>query len=382
MIKHKHHGEPININWRSSIEVSSRLVIGKGSVNKLADLLSQIHSGSKVLLLKQPGLFIEEIAGIKQALHTAGFSAHILEVPDGEACKSTNCLLQIWNALHEFKFSRQDTIVAYGGGALTDIAGFAASTYLRGINLVTIPTTLLAQVDAAIGGKTAINFHDHKNLAGSFYFARAIIVDIDTLATLPNNQFVSGLAEVIKYGFLEKTIAAESEYSPGPKPLLAILDELVANPTWDNSLLPGIIASCIKMKLSVVAKDPIENGLRRCLNLGHTLGHALESAGNFQLSHGQAVAIGTAFAFRLSVSRGQISQTDESKAISLLKGAGLPTSVPTDISVEKLLDPLFRDKKSEGESIKMVLPANCLGEVDYQSAIKRQEIENMLSVFC
>ncbi len=136
------------------------------------------------------------------------------------------------------------------------------------------------------------------------------------------------------------------------------------------------------MKLAVVAKDPLENGLRRCLNLGHTLGHALETASNFQLSHGQAVAIGIAFAFRLAVSRGQITQADESKAVSLLKAFALPISIPAEISAEKLLDPLFRDKKREGESIKMVLPAGSLGQVDYQSLIKRQEIEAMLSVFC
>jgi 3-dehydroquinate synthase len=382
MTPHKHHGEPLNLNWHSSLEVNTRLIIGKGGLSKLTDLLSQIHAGKKVVLLKQPQIFIQEIERMKSALHAEGLSAHILEIPDGEDCKSVHCLLQIWNMLHELKFTRQDTIVAIGGGSLTDVAGFAAATYLRGINLVTIPTTLLAQVDAAIGGKTAINLHDGKNLAGSFYFARATIIDIDTLSTLPASQFISGLAEVIKYSLLEQTIAAESEYLPGPRPLIDVLGELTDNPTWDNVLLPGVIASCIKMKLSVVAKDPIEKNLRRCLNLGHTLGHALETAGDFTLSHGQAVAIGTAFAFRLAVSRKQISEKDEAKAIDLLNKVGLPTSVPAEISTETLLDPLFRDKKREGEAIRLVLPAGSLGQVDYQSLIKRQEIEEALSAFC
>jgi 3-dehydroquinate synthase len=382
MTKHKHHTEPLNLNWRSSIGVETGVTIGHGTLNKLPDLLSQLHVGNKVLLLKQPDLFIQEIDKIKNSLHLQGMSVHILEIPAGESSKSVDCLLKIWDILHETNFSRNDTLIAIGGGAVSDVAGFAASTYKRGINLVTIPTTLLAQVDAAIGGKTAVNFNNTKNMAGTFYFAKAIIVDISTLATLPADQFISGWAEVIKYALLEKTIAEESEYSLGPKPLLTVLEEMAEDLRWDNILLPGIIAACIKMKLAVVAKDPLESGLRRSLNLGHTLGHALEAASNFQLSHGQAVAIGMAFAFRLAVSRSQISKSDEQKALLLMEKSGLPIQIPTEIKPQTLPEAILHDKKRDGEGIKMVLPMSCLGQVDYRSFIKRQEIEDMLSAFC
>jgi len=382
MTKHKHHTEPLDISWHSSIGVQTRVLVGPGTLGKLSDLLLQLRVGSKVLLLKQPDLFSQEIEYLKTNLHSKGMSAHITEIPAGEACKSADNLLKIWGVLHGMHFSRQDTLVAIGGGAVSDVAGFAASTYMRGINLVTIPTTLLAQVDASIGGKTAVNFNNTKNIAGSFYFARAVIVDTNTLATLPTEQFISGWAEVIKYGLLEKTISEESDYSPGPKSLLSVLEQMSNDLTWDNVLLTGIIAACIKMKLAVVAKDALENGLRRSLNLGHTLGHALESASNFQLSHGQAVAIGMAFAFRLAVARSLIKTADESKAISLIQASGLPVNVPTGISLEYLIESIFHDKKKEGDGIKMVLPINRLGEVTYKELLKRQEIENLLSAFC
>ena len=381
MPQHKHHTDSLNLNWHSSIGIETRIVVGQGTLNKLPDLLSQLHAGNKVLLVKQPDLFTQEIDQIKANLHAQGMSAHIFEIPSGEACKSVDCLSKIWSILQEMNFSRKDTLVAIGGGSISDVAGFAAATYLRGINLITIPTTLLAQVDAAIGGKTAVNFNHIKNMVGTFYFAKAIIVDINMLATLPATQFISGWAEVIKYGLLEKTIAAESEYSSGPKPLLAVIEEMTKDLSWDNILLPGIIAACIKMKLAVVAKDPLESGLRRSLNLGHTLGHALETASNFQLSHGQAVAIGTAFAFRLAVSRSQISKAEEAKALSLMERSQLPVQIPKEIDSKILMEALFQDKKREVDGIKMVLPQNTLGEISYKDLVKKTEIENIFSLF-
>ncbi len=272
-------------------------------------------------------------------------------------------------------------MLALGGGAVTDIGGFAASTYLRGINFISIPTTLLAQVDAAIGGKTAVNFRSGKNLIGDYYFARAVIVDPETLATLPRGQFISGLAEVVKYALLEKTIAQETEYAIGPKPLLEVLENSIADLSWNNPLLPGILIASIKMKLAVVAQDAHENGLRRCLNLGHTLGHALESISDFAISHGEGVAIGTAFALHMAVVRKRLNESDNHRALSLLQGAGLPIKMPSGITISILLDHLFRDKKREGEAIKMILPKVELGLVDYNEFIKREEIESSLTSF-
>jgi len=383
VIKHiTHIGESLNLNWRSSLEINTRIVIGRSALKKLPDLLSQIDAGDKILLVKPANVLVEETDRVIEALHDKSISVCLLEIQDGETCKSTDWLAKIWETLHDLEFSRQDTIVAIGGGAVTDIAGFAASTYLRGISLITIPTTLLAQVDAAIGGKTAINFQGGKNLIGNYYFAKIIIVDTDTLATLPSNQFISGLAEVIKYSFLEKTISSETDYLIGPKPLLSVLEDSIKNLSWDNDLLPGIIIACIKMKLAVVGKDPQELGLRRCLNLGHTLGHALESVTNFKLSHGEAVAIGMAFALHMAVARGQIGEADKHRALTLIEAVGLPTKMQEGISASMLVDILFRDKKREGEAIKMILPKNDLGLVEYKELIKREEIEQVLAQFC
>ena len=382
MISHKtHHGQLLNLNWSSALSISTRVLVGKGSLAKLPDLLSQINAGKKVLLLKQPNLFEQKVKQLKVLFDDKAIALTILELPDGEACKSVEQLSKIWNTLHECKFSRQDTIVALGGGTVTDIAGFAASTYMRGINYIAVPTTLLAQIDAAIGGKNGVNFHTGKNLIGNYYFSQAVIVDTDTLATLPGKQFISGLAEVVKTALLEKTIAQESEYVPGPKSLLNILQNSIADLNWDNEMLPGIIIACIKMKLAVVAKDPQESGLRRCLNLGHTLGHALESITDFKISHGEGVAIGMAFAFQMAVSKGQIGEAEKSIAIKLIEATGLPVKLPEGISKAALLESLFRDKKREGEAIRMILPKDVLGSVEYKEAIKREEIEKVLFEF-
>ncbi len=382
MLKHKtHYGESLNLNWQSELHIGTRVVVGKGTLVKLHDLLVQTDAGDKILLLKQPGLFIQEIDHLKTELHGGKISVHVLEIPDGEACKSTDYLIKIWNALHQLKFSRRDTVVGMGGGTVTDIAGFAASTYLRGMNLITIPTTLLAQVDAAIGGKTAVNFHSGKNLIGSYYFATAVIVDTQTLSTLPRSQFTSGLAEVIKYALLEKTIANETEYLMGPSSLFKVLEKSIKDLDWNNELLPGILTASIKMKLAVVAHDPQEKGLRRCLNLGHTLGHALESTTEFAINHGEAVAIGMAFALHMAVSYKQLSESDRDRALNLIESAGLPFKMPAGISRSVLLEHLFRDKKREGEAIKMILPKGELTVVTYNELIKREEIERMLDNF-
>jgi len=305
-----------------------------------------------------------------------------MEVPDGEAGKSIACLNDIWERLQALGFTRRDTILAVGGGALTDIGGFAAATYLRGINFIAVPTTVLAQVDAAIGGKTGINLKSGKNLAGAFYFASAIVVDTSLLATLSRRDFVSGLAEVIKYGMIEKTIANESEYTPGPKPLFPFLEECLDERfTYDHVALPGIITSCIKMKLSVVAKDPQENDLRRCLNLGHTLGHALEVASDFELSHGEAVAIGLVFATSVSIKRNKIDKEFLPRLTAVLERSGLPARAPASVSVEKIIAAMLHDKKRQAQAIKMVLPEAALGVVNYHADINVAEVEQLVADF-
>lgn len=369
------------LNWHTNIEAGTKIIIGRGAIQELPNALSGISAGKNILILTQNDFFNDAIKHLESQLEAQGKLIHVLKLPDGEDCKSIEQLTEIWNVLHKFKFARNDSLAAVGGGSLCDVAGFAASTYLRGINLVCVPTTLLSQVDAAIGGKTAINLRHGKNLAGTFYFARAVLVDVDTLASLPQRQFRSGLAEVIKCSLLEKTIAEETQYSPAGKPLFDVLKDTTAQLAWNHPALPDIIARCINMKLAVVAKDPLESDLRRCLNLGHSLGHALETASNFTLSHGEAVTIGMVFALHIAVARKQLSKENEAAVLTLIKAAGLPVAIPPEIQLEDIVEALFHDKKREGKSIKLVLPAGELGEVGFDEAYEMKDFEPLLRHF-
>lgn len=355
--KTRHIGPIININCSATNDVQTRIISGVGARHKLSDALAQMHAGSRVLVLCQPFAethWLQELIG---SLPAEKYQITTLTVPDGESCKTSEWLLNTWAHLQAERFDRQDTIVALGGGSLTDLAGFAASTYLRGINLILIPTTLLAQVDAAIGGKTGINLAHGKNLAGSIYFPHSVIVDADFLKSLPRRQLLSGLGEICKYALIEASVAEHTEYTLGPRTLLQVLDEFVTSePNGEDPLLAGIISTCIKIKLSVVAKDPHEHGLRRCLNLGHTLAHALEKVTAYKLSHGEAVAIGLMADTALSVMQNRIDKQHLDSLEHLLCKTGLPTKIPLGCSGDELLAAMFYDKKRAGDDFKMALP--------------------------
>jgi 3-dehydroquinate synthase len=382
MSPHKHHpltNPAINILWRSSFDVETKVFIGQGVLSRISTLVAP---GTKTLLLRQPREKNEATEIISRELATLGNQFFEMVLPDGEACKSSDTLLSVWQKLAELGFGRDDSIVALGGGALSDLAGFAAGTYLRGINLVIIPTTLLSQVDAAIGGKTAINLTFGKNLAGIMYFPKAILVESGMLATLPPRQLSSGLAEVIKCAFLEDTIAAETEYRPGPIRLLDLLEnELTDQNIHLNPICEGVITSSIKMKLSVVAKDPLESGLRRSLNLGHTLGHALEQASKYSLTHGEAVSIGLVFITDLSAKLGFLPPSEVKRVEQLLARVGLPTRAPASLDFEEIKSSLFHDKKRQKDEIRLVLPIEKLGKVDYGYRIKTDQLAEYVSAF-
>jgi len=377
--KSRHRGPLLSLSWNTALKLQSKLSIGHGAVNRLYDLLKQNEAGQKVLILHQPSLSQSRLNEIIEPLKES-FQLSVLELPDGDDCKSADCLLKVWSRLQAECFSRSDTLVCIGGGALCDLGGFAASTYVRGTKLVLVPTTLLAQVDAAIGGKTAINLSSGKNLAGTFYFPDAVLVDLDFLSTLPERQFKSGLAEIIKYALIENSIAAETEYKSGPRSLWEVLQQSIPEGlTYDNPVLPGIITTCIRLKLSVVAADPYEGGIRRCLNLGHTLGHALEKISNYEITHGQAVAVGTMFALNLSAKINLLPKKELPPVEKLLQQAGLPTSIPAQLHDRTaLLSAMAHDKKRQGTSVKFVLPKQQLGQVDYQTDIALADLSKWL----
>ena len=377
--KSPHLSPILTLSWKTLLDIQSRVTVGVGARHHVVDTLKQLGVGKRVLLLHQPGFGDEFVNTIMHELNAQNFEVEKRAVPDGEDGKDLSQLTQIWQWLNEGSFDRKDTILALGGGALSDVAGFAASTYKRGVNLVLVPTTLLAQVDAAIGGKTAINLSHAKNLAGTFFFPRAVIVDSELLRTLSLRQFASGLAEIIKYALIEETICSHSEYQIGHMRLLDLLEESLSSTfAYDDPMLSGIITTCIKMKLCVVGKDPQESGLRRCLNLGHTLGHALEKESNYSLSHGEAIAIGMACVLKLSNRKKRIDESSLSRAIDLLLRAGLPVEIPQGVNKQGIIEAMMHDKKREGDTIMLVLPAGHLGLVDFEFKVPVSELENLL----
>jgi 3-dehydroquinate synthase len=369
----------LTVAWNTALELESRVVVGPGANRRLPDVLKQLHTGNRVLLIAQPGAAEHLAEDLRQPLSHEGFDVTAHVVPDGESCKEVEHLLDIWDLLQEHQYDRQDTLVAIGGGAVCDLGGFAASTFKRGLNLCLVPTTLLAQVDAAIGGKNAVNLAGGKNLAGTFYFPRAVLVDPLSLATLSSRQFRSGMAEIIKYALIEATVAASTAYTPGPRPLFDVLEEAIgAGFGYQDPALTGILISSIKMKLLVVGADPRESGLRRTLNLGHTLGHALEKVSGYQLTHGEAIAIGMVFAGQLSARKRLIASAEFERLRAIFLKAGLPVAVPDGLERKLIVDAMGQDKKKQGDAIKFVLPKARLGCVDYRLDISLAELGELL----
>lgn len=375
-----HNDQTYTIMVRSSLDIQSRVDFGQGVRSKIGDVLKQVNVGTNVLLLCQNSLPKEWLAIVHQSLEMQGFKVRLHILPDGEEAKDLSVLSDCWQLMQAEEFTRNDSIVAIGGGAISDIAGFCASTYLRGINLFLVPTTLLAQVDASIGGKTGINLNAGKNLAGTFYFPRSVIVDPEFLTTLPARELKSGMGEIVKYAYIEETIAEATDYKRGPRALHKSLAENFKNGiSADNPALGPLISCCVRMKLAVVIKDPHEKGLRRCLNLGHTLGHAIEKVSKFSVSHGESVSIGTVFAFKLANKIGIVSEQQVADVELLNQLLDLPSTIPPDLDRDQLIKAVAFDKKRQGDAIKFVLPEKSLGKVSLDFSITANELSKFLT---
>jgi len=279
------------------------------------------------------------------SLNAAGFDAALIAVAAGEPTKSLAGLEQVYDRLAETGLDRASVIFALGGGVVGDLAGFAAATFLRGLPLVQVPTTLLAQVDSALGGKTAINHRAAKNLIGAFYQPRLIVADVATLTTLPDREFREGLAEVIKYGAIMDL------------DFLATLErEMPAIIARDPAQLAAIVDRSLRFKARVVESDEREGGMRKILNYGHTLGHALEaSSGYGSYLHGEAIAIGMVAAAHLSIAGAGLSADEASRLTRLIESAGLPTRMPPGWDREEFMQALKLDKKRAGAKVEFVL---------------------------
>ncbi len=281
----------------------------------------------------------------RASLIAVKFEPTLIEVPAGEASKSLAMLEQLYDRLTALEIDRSTPLFALGGGVVGDLAGFTAATYLRGLPLIQIPTTLVAQVDSALGGKTAVNHRSAKNLIGAFYQPRMIVADTATLTSLPDREFREGLAEVIKYGAIMDA------------PFITWLEQAMpAILAREEAPLAALVERSLRHKAFVVANDEREGGLRKILNFGHTLGHALEaSAGYGSYFHGEAVAIGMVAAARQSARYAGLRTDEASRLEALIKSAGLPTELPDGWRSDEFLQALRLDKKRSGDRIEFVL---------------------------
>ncbi len=318
-------------------------------------LLRGIGPGMKELGLKGPAAVVTnpKVGGlygkaVMESLSSSGFAPILIEVPDGEEYKSLAEASRIFDALIENRFERKSPIVALGGGVIGDLAGFVAATYLRGVPLIQVPTTLLSQVDSSVGGKTAVNHPKGKNLIGAFYQPLAVFIDPDVLNTLEEREVKAGLAEVIKYGVIR---------DPG---FFKFLEENAKGLLSAGQIIKAIERSC-EIKAEIVGKDEKEEGLRAILNFGHTFGHAIEALSGYgSYRHGEAVAIGMAMAAGLAARLGMCQECGP-RIKALLSALNMPSSPPS-ISPKDFIDSMRLDKKVSGAAIRFVLPVR-MGEV-------------------
>lgn len=312
-------------------DVSYPVVVGQGARRELAATLGRVFAGrgGRVAVVSQANIDVDV---------DVGFPADRIEVPDGEPAKSLAQVELVCRRFAQIGLSRHDVVVAVGGGVVSDLAGFAAAIYHRGVRYVTVATTLLAQVDAAIGGKTGVNLPEGKNLAGAFWQPTAVLCDTDTLATLPGREWASGRGEMAKYAFL----AAPGGARPGAGEAAALL----------GMDLEQQVAHCVAVKAAVVAADEREGGRRMTLNYGHTLAHALEAAAfgeaaSWDLRHGEAVGIGLVFAALLARRLGRIDDDRVEEHRQVVAGFGLSDALPVDADPRVLVQLMARDKKAD-----------------------------------
>jgi 3-dehydroquinate synthase len=316
------------------------VVVGRGLLSLLPGLLGE---RVKRVLVIHPRALRATGEAVREDLAAAGFTSLTAEIPDAEEGKHIQVAAFCWQVLGQNDFTRSDAIVAVGGGAVTDVAGFVAATWLRGVKVVHLPTSLLGMVDASVGGKTGINTAEGKNLVGAFHPPAGVLVDLDTLDTLPPNELLSGMAEVVKCGFIADPAILE---------LIEANPEAVKDPRSD--VLRELIERAITVKAKVVSEDLTEHGLRETLNYGHTLGHAIEHAERYSWRHGAAVSVGMMFAAELARSVGRLSDTDADRHRSILQLLGLPLTYRKD-RWQALLDGMRRDKKTRGDLLRFVV---------------------------
>lgn len=341
--------------------------IGSGNLPGVARFCDAEKEGAHAVVVTDTNvdsLYADHVADI---LAERGCEVDVMVVEAGEPSKSTDVVVELWETMLDEGADRQTVVVAVGGGVVGDLAGFVAATYGRGLRLVQVPTSLLAQVDSSVGGKTGVNLPSAKNMVGSFWQPQGVVIDVDVLGTLPDREYRAGLAEVVKYG-----VILDADF-------FAYLEEHVAAiDAHDPAVLTHIVQRCCRLKADVVEQDEREeSGLRAVLNYGHTFGHAFEAASGYgQLLHGEGVAIGMACAARLAARLGRVDAALVERQHKLLVALRLPIDVP-DVPHEELVDLMYHDKKVDRGQLRFVLPTR-IGHVELVRGVATDDIRAAL----
>ena len=339
----------INVKIGKKDEYFYPIIIGKNCLENAQKYIDENTKANKILIVSNKKIY--DLHGDKINLKNAQWFL----IPDGEEYKNFDTYNSILNKCFELKLERKDAIVAFGGGVIGDITGFAAATYLRGIDFIQIPTTLLAQVDSSVGGKVAVNNKFGKNLVGAFYQPKLVIADTEVLKTLDERQFKTGLSEVVKYAFIEKNCGCEQFFD--------FLNFLKQNKkeilNRDNEIMQKIVEICCSLKAAVVFQDEKEKGLRQILNFGHTYAHALEKLTEYKVfTHGEAVTLGMKYIFEKTQKENSQLNSYCKTATDLIKEFGLIVDKNIDFAPEKVNETMKFDKKVEDGKIKFVVPVD------------------------
>lgn len=341
--------------------------IGSGYLHDLGRDLARRNIAKRYCIIAD-----ETVAGlygdiISRSLEENHIPVECITFPAGEESKNLKLYGHLCSILAQKGHERKDGIIALGGGVTGDLAGFVASSYLRGVPFVQIPTSLLAQVDSSVGGKTGVDIPEGKNLVGAFYQPKSVYIDIDVLKTLAKDEFLGGMAEVIKYG----VIRSDEFFHYLVKERDAIL-------ALQPDTLENVVKTCCQIKADVVAEDEREADLRRILNYGHTIGHAVEAVSGYSIIHGKAVAIGMTAAARIAQRQKLLSATDGEKIVSILKKYDLPTEIPPDLDRKQIKKFLLSDKKIIAGKIAYVLPT-AIGQVVMTTEVSEDVVDQVLS---
>lgn len=359
------HKIPVNLPQNSY-----HIAIASGILPQLGEQMNQLKLGKKVLVVSNPEIFNFYGETAIKSLQSAGFEVFSHLIPAGEQFKNLEFISKFYDITLEYRLERNSTLVALGGGVIGDMTGFGAATWLRGINFVQVPTTLLAMVDASIGGKTGVNHPQGKNLIGAFYQPKLVLIDPLVLKTLPEREFKAGMAEVIKYGIIwDENLFLELENA----------EKIDSFTNINHDLLENIIIRSCQAKADVVSQDEKESNLRAILNYGHTIGHAIESLTNYDLIvHGEGVAMGMVAAGKIALELKMWTKEEAQRQENLIKKADLPIDLPNNLKSDEIINLLSHDKKVKDGKVRFILPTK-IGEVVITDQVSRDILMKILS---